>query len=200
MSRTRRQRERAAEEDRPHLDGKAPIKAAAFAVLLDEPGLHGYKVATRINKLLGWAIDPKHIYEPLKQLESSKLIWSRTESIDKPPGYRRLYYPTAEAKQAREGWFAGPPAISVLRADIHARLAFSSEADAPDLLRALAEYREDLLEAIELNAIAWAAPKESWLGFTLGHLRGRVDRQCEAEIAWVNELVKDVEERTGKEG
>lgn len=167
-------------------------------MLLEEPGLHGYRVATRINRLLGWAIDPKHIYDPLKQLERGKLLWSRREPIEEPPGYRRVYYPTDAARDARQGWFGGRPATSVLRADIHTRLAFSSEEDLPQLLRALAEYREDLLEAIEQNAIAWAAPRGSWLGFAIGHLRAEVDKQCEAEIEWVNDLVKDLQDRAGE--
>ncbi len=177
------------------LEGKAPIKAAALAVLLEAPG-HGYDVAARINRRMGtWAVDPKHIYDPLKQLEKAGLVWSRKEEIPEAPGYRRLYYPTDAARGARDDWFGSPPAMSVLRADIHARLAFSAPEDAPALLRALREYRADLLEAIEENAVTWAAPKGSWLGFVIEHLRTEVDKQCEAEIEWVNNLRGDLEER-----
>jgi DNA-binding PadR family transcriptional regulator len=176
------------------LEGKAPVKAATLAVLLEAPG-HGYDVAKRINRRMGsWAVDPKHIYEPLKQLEKAGLVWSREEPIAGPPGFRKVYYPTEAAKQARLDWFGSPPAMSVLRADIHARVAFSDEEDAPALLRALGEYRTDLLEAIEENARAWAAPKGSWLGFVIGHLRDEVDKQCKAEIEWANGICKDLKE------
>jgi DNA-binding PadR family transcriptional regulator len=178
------------------LDGKAPVKAAALAVLLLEGPGHGYDVARRINKRLGrWAIDPKHIYEPLKQLEAVGLVQFRREPIDEPPGFRKIFYPTEAARQARQDWFGSRPALSVLRADIHARIAFSTEADAPELIRALGEYRADLLEAIELNAITWAGPRGSWLGFVIEHLRTEVDKQCEAEIEWVNAISKDLKER-----
>jgi DNA-binding PadR family transcriptional regulator len=194
MARARRQRRD--DDAKPgRLDGKAPIKAAALAVLLEAQG-HGYDVATRINKRMGtWAIDPKHIYAPLKQLEAAGLVRFEREPIDEPPGFRKVFYPTEAARQARRDWFDSRPALSVLRADIHARIAFSTEADAPELIRALAEYRADLLEAIELNAMTWAGPRGSWLGFVIGHLRTEVDKQCEAEIEWVNAISQDLEER-----
>jgi DNA-binding PadR family transcriptional regulator len=194
MARARRQRG----EDDPkpgRLDGSAPIKAAVLAVLLEGPG-HGYDVAKRVNKRLGtWAIKPKHIYELLKQLEAAGLVRFRREPIDKSPGFRKVFYPTEAARQARQDWFASRPALSVLRADIHARIAFSTEADVPELIRALAEYRSDLLEAIQQNAIRWAQPRDSWLGFVIEHLRSEVDKQCEAEIAWANAFSKDLKER-----
>jgi DNA-binding PadR family transcriptional regulator len=142
MARARRQT-RGTTPKPGRLDGSAPIKAAVLAVLLEAPG-HGYDVATRVNKRMGtWAINPKHIYEPLKQLEKAGLVRFRREPIDEPPGFRKVFYPTEAARQARQDWFASRPALSVLRADIHARIAFSTEADAPELIRALAEYRAD---------------------------------------------------------
>lgn len=194
MARARRQR-RDDDAKPSRLDGSAPIKAAVLAVLLEAAG-HGYDVATRVNKRMGtWAINPKHIYEPLKQLEKAGLVRFRRESIAEPPGFRKVFYPTEAAQQARQDWFASRPALSVLRADIHARIAFSTEADAPELIRALGEYRADLLEAIELNAMTWAAPRGSWLGFVIEHLRTEVDKQCEAEIEWVNTISIDLKER-----
>ncbi len=192
MARGRRQTRKDSKPGR--LEGKAPIKAAALAVLLEAPG-HGYDVAKRINRRLGtWAVDPKHIYDPLRQLERMGLVESRREAIPEPPGYRRVYYPTDAALRARDDWFGSPPAMSVLRADIHARLAFSEPEDAPALVRALHEYRADLLEAIEENAVTWAAPKGSWRGLAIEHLRAEVDKQCEAEIEWANGLRADLEE------
>jgi DNA-binding PadR family transcriptional regulator len=193
MPRRRPQREQAHRPRR--LDGKAPIKAAALAVLLEGPA-HGYRVATRINKRMGtWAIDPKHIYAPLDQLEKAKLISSRKEPIPEPPGYRRVYFVTEAAPKAREQWYGSRPALSVIRVDIHARIAFSTEEDAPDLLRALDEYREELLQASEENAVTWAAPPGSWEGFALERLRTEVDKQLKAEIDWVNETSKAIQER-----
>ncbi len=193
MSRGRRQRQ---EEPQPgRLEGKAPIKAAVLAVLLEGPG-HGYDVARRVNQRMGtWAINPKHIYQPLKQLEGAGLVRSEVVPSPEPPGYSTIYYPTEAARKARDDWFGSRPAMGVLRADIHTRIAFSTEEDTPVLLRALAEYRAELLEAIEENTLTWAAPEESWLGFVLGHLRAEVDQRCKAEIEWVNVISADLKER-----
>ena len=192
MARARRQ-----QKGRPspgRLEGKAPIKAAVVGVLLEAPG-HGYDVAKRVNQRMGvWAVDPKRIYEPLKQLEDAKLVWSREEPIPRPPGFRKVYYPTDAARGARDDWFGSPPALSVMRADIHARLAFSKEEDAPVLLRAFNEYREDLLAAIEENAVTWAAPRGSWLEFAVSHLRDEIDKQLKGEIEWVSGVRVDLQE------
>lgn len=194
MPRRRRQREPV-----PRLDGSAPVRAAALAVLLEAPG-HGYDVATRINRRMGTlAINPKHIYGPLKQLEKDELVWSREEPCSGSPGYRRVYYPTEAAQRARLEWFGFHPAPSVTRVDIHARFAFSDEEDAPDLLRWLDEYRADLLEAIAENQLMWEAPKGSWLRFVLDHLRAEVDKQCKAEIEWANDMSAALKKRIGQE-
>lgn len=195
MARARRQRRDDDDGTSGRLDGSAPVKAAVLAILMEAPG-HGYDVAKRVNKRMGtWAIDPKHIYEPLKQLAKAGLVRFEKEPIDEPPGFRKVFYPTEAAKQARKDWFGSRPAQSVLRADIHARIAFSTEADTPELIRSLAEYRADLLQEIEQNAMTWAEPPGSWVGFVIEHLRTEVDKQCEAEIEWVNTLSKDLKER-----
>lgn len=192
MARSRRQRR----ADQPgRLEGKSPTKAAALSVIMEGP-THGYGVVAKINEILGiWAVLPKHIYDPLKQLERDGLIQHRLEPIPEPPGFRKVYYMTDAARHARREWFDSRPWLSVLRADIHARLAFSEEDDLPALLRALGEYREDLLELIQENKRTWAAPKETWRGSVVAHLRAEVDKQCEAEIEWVNGVVKDFKKR-----
>jgi DNA-binding PadR family transcriptional regulator len=191
----RRRRQPQSDPQPGRLEGKAPVKAAVLGVLLEAPG-HGYDVAKRLNQRMGtWILNPKHIYEPLKQLERAKLVRSQREPSPDPPGFRTIYYPTDAARGARDAWFGSPPALSVLRADIHARLAYSTPEDAPALVRSLHEYRADLIEAIQDNAVTWAAPKGSWLGFVIEHLRAEVDKQCEAEIEWANKLRADLEER-----
>jgi PadR family transcriptional regulator, regulatory protein PadR len=177
----------------PQLEGKAPIKAAALAVLLEAPG-HGYDVARRINRRMGisWDVNEKHIYSILKQLEKAGLVRSAEGSTREPPYWRRVYYPTDRAEQARREWLTTPPAMTIVRADIHARLAFSTEEDAPELLRALDRYRSDLLEAIEENA-ATATPKVSWLGRVICLSRSAVEKRLEAELEWIGEAHRELE-------
>jgi DNA-binding PadR family transcriptional regulator len=187
------------EHRRGRWERMTPTKAAVLAALLEEAG-HGYGVATRTNQRMGtWGIKPKRIYDPLKALENDGLLWSRREPIPDPPGYRKVYYPTSNAPQARQRWYGSRPMLGVLRADFHVRVAFSTEDDVPDLLRALSEYREDLLESIEENARTWAAPKASWLGFAIRHLRAEVDKQRKAEIEWINDFAEDLELRMSGE-
>lgn len=171
-----------------------PVKAAALAVLLEGP-TYGYEVAKRINRRMGssWRVQPKHIYPILKQLEDAGLVWSEERPIDEPPYSRRFFHPTEEAVRARREWFVTPPAASIVRADIHARLAFCSEAEIPELLRALNELRVDLLEEIEENAQT-ETPRVSWLGTVMSLYRSAVDKRLKAEAEWVGEACRTLDE------
>jgi DNA-binding PadR family transcriptional regulator len=168
-------------------------RAAAVAVLIEAPG-HGYDVARRVNRRMGvsWRVQEKHIYAILGQLQEAGLVSSQKEPCDEHPYVRKVYHPTEKALQARAEWFAASPAMGIVRADIDARLAFSTEADAPELLRALDEYRADLLEAIEANA-ATLTPAVSWLGRVMSLSRSAVDRRLKAEIDWVGEARRELE-------
>jgi PadR family transcriptional regulator, regulatory protein PadR len=177
----------------PLLKGSSPVKAAALAALLEAPG-HGYEVARRVNRQMGgsWQVQPSHIYAVLEQLEEAGLVGSEAEPISEPPYWRRIYHPTAIAEQARRDWLNTPPATSIIRVDIYARLVFSHEEDVPQLLRALGEYRADLLEAIERNAVS-GTPPVSWLGHVLSLSRAAVDMRLKGEIEWVGEVTRELE-------
>ncbi len=176
------------------VEGRSPIKAAALAVLLEGP-TYGYEVAKRINRRMGasWHVQAKHIYPVLKQLEAEGLVWSQSRPIDGPPYSRQFFYPTDRAVLARQEWLTTPPAASVMRADIHARLAFSSEEEIPELLRALSEWRVDLLEEIEEN-VETETPRVSWLGTIMSLYRSAVDKRLKAELEWVGEACRALEE------
>src|SRR6202161_3433974 len=181
------------QQEEPQLEGKSPVKAAALAVLLEAPG-HGYDVARRINRRMGnsWDVNEKHIYSILKQLERAGLVRSEEGSTQDPPYWRRVYHPTDRAEQARREWLATPPEMSFVRSDIHARFAFSSEADAPELLGALDRYRNDLLEAIEANAET-ETPRVSWLGRVISLSRLAVDQRLKPELEWIGEAHRELE-------
>lgn len=174
--------------------GRSPIKAVALAVLLESP-TYGYKVAKRIECRMGpsWRLQPKHIYPVLKQLEDDGLVWSEQQGIDDPPYSRRFFYPTDSAEQTRRDWFITPPAASILRADIHARLAFCTEEEIPVLLRALNEWRVDLLEQIEKNAETEMS-MVPWLDTIISLYRLAVDKRLKAEVEWVGEACRALEE------
>lgn len=176
------------------IEAMSPIKAAALAVLIEGP-TYGYEVAKRINRRMGasWHVQAKHIYTVLKQLEGAGLVWSEDRPIDEPPYSRRFFHPTDEAVRARREWLLAPPGASIVRADIHARLAFCGEEEIPELLRALNELRVDLIEEIEENAET-ETPRVSWLGTVMSLYRSAVDRRLKAEVEWVGEACRALEE------
>lgn len=176
------------------VEGRSPLKAAVLAVLLEGPG-YGYDIAMRINRRVGssWHLKPKHIYKPLEELERAGLVWSEVRPIEKHPYIRRYFHATDEAARARREWFATPPATSILRADIHTRLAFCTEDEIPELLRALNEYRIDLIEEVEGNAETETL-RVSWLGTQMSLYRSAVDKRLRAELEWVAEACRALEE------
>jgi DNA-binding PadR family transcriptional regulator len=182
------------------VEGLSPVKAAALAVLLEGP-TYGYEVAKRINRRMGasWRVQEKHIYSVLKSLEKDELVRSEERRTDAPPYWRqRFYYPTDEAVRVRREWLITPPSTSVVRADIHARLAFCDEDEIPELLRALDEWRVDLLEEIEENAET-ETPRVSWLGTIMSLYRSAVDKRLKAEVEWVGEACRVLEEVVAKQ-
>jgi DNA-binding PadR family transcriptional regulator len=175
------------------LDGKSPVRAAVLAVLIEAPG-HGWDVARRASRRMGvsWRVEPKHIYPYLKRLEADGLVRSERETSERPPYVLDVYYPTEKAEQARREWLARPPTTGIIRTDLQVRLAFSSEADIPDLLRALAERRVDILEEIEENAASETA-RVSYVGTIMSLQRSSVDRRLKAEMDWIDEAGRELE-------
>jgi DNA-binding PadR family transcriptional regulator len=176
-----------------------------LSVLLEGP-CHGYEVATRLKMRVGpsWRIYAKHLYPVLSALERDLLVRSEESPEDVPSGKRpgssrerRIYHALPEALAAREEWMATPASLSLVRADMQARLVFSRPEEAPALLGMLERYEEDLIEALEDNA-AVDTPRVSWLGLVLSQARASVSRRLDAELAWVADLHRDIEEFTAE--
>ncbi len=175
------------------LDGKSPIRAAVLAVLIEQPG-YGWDVARRASRRMGssWRVDPKHIYPYLERLEREGLVRSQKEQSERSPYVRDVYYPTAKGEEARQEWLAAPLTTGVMRTDLEVRLGFSTEEDIPDLLRALAERREEILEEIEENA-ASDTVRVSYLATIINLQRSSVDKRLKAEMEWIEEARKELE-------
>jgi DNA-binding PadR family transcriptional regulator len=175
------------------LDGKSPVRAAVLAVLIEAPG-HGWDVARRASRRMGssWQVEPKHIYPYLKQLEADGLVRAEQEPSKRPPYVLDVYYPTERGEQARREWLASAPTTGIIRTDLQVRLAFSSEEDIPDLLRALAERRIDILEEIEQNAAGETA-RISYVGTIMSLHCSSVDKRLKAEVEWIDEAVGELE-------
>jgi DNA-binding PadR family transcriptional regulator len=180
------------------LDGKSPIRAAVLAALIEAPG-HGWDVARRAHLRLGssWGVDAKHVYSYLKRLLNDELIRVQREPSDRSPYVLDVYYPTEKGKQARRAWLATRPRAKVVRGDLNVRLAFSTEEDIPELLRAFAERRLDVLEELEENA-ARQTPQVSYVGTVIGLQCSAADRRLTAEKDWIDEVLRKLEERREK--
>lgn len=179
---------------------RSPVRAAVVAVLLEGPG-HGYDIAKRLKIRLGpsWRIYAKHLYPVLKQLEMDGLVRSeerpgeRSALRNASKNDRTIYFPTPAALAARNEWMEAPVSMTLVRADVQAHLAFAREEEAMTILGLLDEYEEDLIAALEANA-AVDVPRVSWLGLVLGQVRASVARRLDAEIAWVGETRRAIEE------
>jgi DNA-binding PadR family transcriptional regulator len=175
------------------LDGKSPVRAAVLAVLIEQPG-HGWDVARRASRRMGssWRVDPKHVYPYLERLMREGLVRVEKERSERPPYVRDVYHPTVEGEEARREWLAAPLAIGVTRTDLEVRLLFSTGEDVPDVLRALAERREHILEEIEENAASHTVPV-SYLATIINLQRSSVDKRLKAEREWIEEATRELE-------
>ncbi|MGA9314525.1 MAG: PadR family transcriptional regulator [Solirubrobacteraceae bacterium] len=175
------------------LDGKSPIRAAVLASLIEAPG-HGWDIARRANLRMGssWRIEPKHIYSYLERLETDGLVRSEQKPFKRAPYVRDVYFPTAKGEQARRDWLAARPKSSVVRTDLNVRLAFSTEEDIPDVLRALEERRLDLLEEMEENE-ACETPRVSYVGTVISLQCAAVEKRLRAEMEWIEEARLELE-------
>jgi DNA-binding PadR family transcriptional regulator len=175
------------------LDGKSPVRAAVLAALIEAPG-HGWDVARRASLRMGssWGVDAKHVYSYLKRLLADELIRVEREPSDRPPYVLDVYYPTEKGKQARRAWLAARPRTKIVRGDLNVRLAFSTEEDIPDLLRALEERRLDLLEEMEENA-ARETLRVSYVGTVISLQCSAVEKRLKAEVEWIEEARLELE-------
>lgn len=175
------------------LDGKSPIRAAILAALIEAPG-HGWDVARRASLRMGssWRVEPKHVYPYLKRLLADELVRVEREPSDRQPYVRDVYHPTEKGKQARRAWLAARPKTNTVRADLNVRLGFSTAEDIPELLRAFARRRLDILEEIEEND-ACETPRLSYVGTVISLQCSAVDRRLTAEMEWIDEVCRELE-------
>lgn len=139
-----------------------------------------------------WQVEPKHVYPYLRRLEAAGLVRSEQKTSKRPPYVLDVYYPTEKGEQARREWLAAPPSNGIIRTDLQVRLAFSNEEDIPDLLRALAERRLDILEEIGENAASETA-RISYVGTIISLQCSSVDRRLKAEMDWIDEASRELE-------
>jgi DNA-binding PadR family transcriptional regulator len=181
------------------LDGKSAARAGVLAVLVEQSG-YGWDVARRASRRLGslWNIDLKHVYDHLGRLEAEGLVRLQREDFERPPYHRDVYYATDEGVEAREEWLSAPLAQgAAARGDLELRLLFSTKRDIPVLLRAVADRRAELAGEIDENASSSTVPV-SYLGAMINLQRSSVDKRLKAELEWLAEARRELEDQRDK--
>lgn len=174
--------------------GTTSLRTAVVAALVEEPG-HGYQLAARLNMRMGpaWKVDEKRVYEVLKELEDEGMASSVEERSPDGSRLRRVYTATALAEQERARWMDEPQSVPLVRADIHARMAFSRPEEAPRLLKGLDEYEMDCMEMLERYTEADFRPA-AWRGRVLNLMRVAAREQLQAEIRWIMRARREIKE------
>jgi hypothetical protein len=79
------------------------------------------------------------------------------------------------------------------RVELHARIAMSREADAPQLLRALDAYERDCKDRLRETADA-EVRMGSWRALTLNVALGAVIDGLQAELQWIVRTRREIED------
>jgi DNA-binding PadR family transcriptional regulator len=168
---------------------------AVLAALVEAPG-HGWDLVQRLRTRVGpaWKVDPQRVYEVLEQLEEEGLA----KSVEgRAPGarsrWRRVYSATALGERVRAEWMLERSAVSFVRADIQAQIAFSGPEDAPQVLAALDGYEQDCMEMQQQSAEAEVRPR-AWGSRMINMTGVAVREELLARLRWVKRVREEVEE------
>jgi DNA-binding PadR family transcriptional regulator len=174
--------------------GVTSLKTAVLAALVEHPG-HGYGIAGRLSMRMGpaWQVESKRVYEVLQELEDEGMASSVRELSSEEGRLRRVYTATPLAEQERARWMGERQPVPLVRADIHARVAFSRPEEAPQLLKALDEYELDCMEMLEQHVEADFRPA-AWRGRVLNLMRVAPREHLEGEIRWIMRARREIEE------
>jgi DNA-binding PadR family transcriptional regulator len=173
------------------------LQRVLLALLLEQP-LHGYVLATMLERRLGpaWSFSRQGVYEALKRLEHEDLV-SCSSSANKQTRGRRhrqeVYAPTSRAEATLAAWMQSPVRMEPQRVELHARIAMSREADAPQLLRALDAYERDCKDRLRETADA-EVRMGSWRALTLNVALGAVIDGLQAELQWIVRTRREIED------
>jgi DNA-binding PadR family transcriptional regulator len=160
------------------------LRAAVLAALVEQPS-HGYQLAHNLFVRMGpaWEVEPKRIYEVLEGLEKEGLV-TRVDEQSRRGRLRKVYAATPLAYAEHAKWMDQRQRLPLVRADIHARMAFSRVEDAQRLLSGLEEYEMDCMEALEQCSESEVRPA-AWRGRVLNLMRVAMREQLQAEIRWI---------------
>ncbi|MHB1538537.1 MAG: PadR family transcriptional regulator [Acidimicrobiales bacterium] len=171
------------------------LRTAVLAALVEQPA-HGYDLTTRLNRRMGPAlqVDARRVYEVLEQLERDGLAASAAEHTRSAPHRpRRVFNATELGRETHAGWIRERQPPPLVRADIHALVAFSTPDHARQLLGTLEEYELDCIELQE-SAVEIEVPNGSWRSRMINLARAALAEQLQAELRWITRVRREIEE------
>jgi DNA-binding PadR family transcriptional regulator len=139
---------------------RGSLRKVVLVALVERPA-HGYDLANRLRRRMGpmLPVDNRRVYEVLEALEKEGLASSVEEQVAAAPlRHRRVYSATALGRSTHAGWLSERQPLPLPGAGIHALVAFSDPADAPQLLEKLEEYELDCMEMQERTSEPRGAP------------------------------------------
>jgi DNA-binding PadR family transcriptional regulator len=171
----------------------SPLRGAVLALLVSEADrpLGAYKVSTLLQRRLGqaWQVSRQSVYGMLDRLVADGLV-RRTLAEG---GGRRKYVAAEGARRAVDLWMDAPVSREPVRPELQAKIALSQVGDAPRLLRALDDYQRDCVDKLSQSDEA-EVPMGSWTGLVINLMRSAVDTGLKAELEWIAEARKWIEE------
>jgi DNA-binding PadR family transcriptional regulator len=183
----------------------SPLRGALLALLVSEgeQPLGGYRLGTLVERRLGpaWRVTRQSVYGTLDRLEEDGLVsssWKETNARGSEG--QRVYSATERADAAVAAWMETPVGKEPMRVELQAKIAMSSAAHAPQLLRALDGYERDCFEMLRKTEQA-EVPLGSWTGLAMNLTRMAVDESLQAELRWIalarRWIVEFVEDQSG---
>jgi DNA-binding PadR family transcriptional regulator len=128
-------------------------------------------------------------------LEKEGLASSVEEQVATSASHRRrrVYSLTELGRSTHSGWLRERQPLPLGGADIHALVAFSNPAEAPQLLEKLEEYELDCMEMQE-RMTAEDLERASWTTRMILVTRAAVCEQLQAELRWITRVRREIEE------
>lgn len=176
------------------------VQHAVLGVVSRNPeGIHGYAVRRQVERLLGhfWRLNFGEVYRILDRLAADGLI----EPVDDgSESARKVYRITSRGQQSLDDYVLSPQtdAPRPLRQELAVKLLFANPEYLPDLLRLVARQGEAYMQELhKLGTERRKIRRAPFDAFVTHLLIDGAELVARAELAWLDEVAKRLQERYG---